>query len=83
MFNNVGAKVKGLAKFICIMGMIVSVLSGLMMIVSGFNAYRGGETLIVSGIVTGVVGCLASWIGSWVTYAIGEAAEYAEKNGCR
>lgn len=86
MWNNIGRKVQKLAKFVCWFGIIASSISGIITIISGIqmlsNRYYTNagwpQILIGAGII--VVGSLLSWMGSWVTYAIGEAAEAAEKN---
>ena len=92
MFNNVGRKVQILAKVVCWVGIILSVISGIMLIVAGnrvtvdLSSYgisnngvqpQGG---VLPGILTIIIGSLVSWLGSLATYAIGEAAEYAEKH---
>ena len=66
MFNNIGGKIKGLAAFICWLGIIGSVLGGvgLMMI--------GDELFIIIGIVVAAIGSLFSWIGSFVLYGYGQ-----------
>ena len=71
MFDNIGEKVKGLSYFICFGGIVVSVISGIVMM---FNSM----TLI--GILILIFGSLFSWISSWVTYAIGEIAENTGRN---
>lgn len=66
MFNNIGGKIKALAKIVCWLGIIASVLSGIILIAAG------GTQNIVTGIVTIVVGALSSWIGSFLVYGFGE-----------
>ena len=81
MFNNVGSKVKTLAKVVCWLGIIASVISGITLIAGGAqNGNVGGGFL--AGVLTIALGAFVSWLGSLPTYAIGEAAENAEKNGC-
>ncbi|MBR1585687.1 MAG: hypothetical protein IJ662_09125 [Clostridia bacterium] len=75
MFDNIGGKCKTLAKVLCWLGIIASIIGGIAMIVSGANMYRDGEIYIVSGILIAIIGPLLSWLGSLVLYAIGEAAE--------
>ena len=78
MFNNVGRKVQVLAKVMCWLGIIASVIYGIVLIAAGSRANSGAGLL--TGILTMAVGSLASWLSSLATYAIGEAAEYAEKH---
>ncbi|MBR6955318.1 MAG: hypothetical protein IKH77_09855 [Clostridia bacterium] len=82
MWTNVGAKLKTLAKVVCWLGIILSVIMGIMMIATGNQVSYNGAAVggVVGGITTIIVGSLASWLGSLTTYAIGEAAEYAEKH---
>lgn len=67
MFKNIGGKIKGLAKVICIVGIAISVVSGLGMICTGYNGAMVGMGLAVM-----IVGSLASWIGSFFAYGFGE-----------
>ena len=89
MYRNIGRKVKGLARFTCILGMIISIAVGVLIILSGptatrvFASYNGvnivGSTNPTVNTITGalviILGCLFSWIGSWPLYALGEAAD--------
>lgn len=73
MFDNIGRKVKILAIVTCVIGVLGSVIGGIVILYN--NSY-----MEVPGILTMVLGSLFSWISSWVMYAIGEAAETANKN---
>ena len=81
MFENIGGKIKGLAKFVCWAGIIISVIAGIVMIVQGSeinNSYysRGaGTSLIVGGLMTMIIGSLLSWLGSLTLYGFGELVE--------
>lgn len=84
MWDNIGAKVQKLAKFICWFGIIASVVGAIVGVISGISMNsrhygNAGTVTIISSLLGGVLGALFSWIGSWVTYAIGEAAEAAEE----
>ena len=87
MFNHIGRKIKGLAKFICWLGIILSVLVGIIMILGGSNVdvsgVEGAEALQSLGWVGGVlfiiIGCLVSWIGSFFTYGFGQLIENTDK----
>ena len=88
MWNNIGRKVQRLAKVLCWLGILLSVLVGVLCI-TGSQIIMGGNMNVISdnatarvivGVIIMVIGFLASWISAWVTYAIGEAAEAAEKN---
>ena len=70
MFDNIGGKLKGLAKVICWLGIIVTAISGLLVMVNGN---------ILEGILAIVVGCLFSWIGSWALYGFGQLIENTDR----
>lgn len=89
MWNNLGGKLKGLAKVVCWLGIILSLLTGILACVSGNSTftfrynYGSGYNLgqvsgVLAGIIVIVVGCLASWIGAWTLYGLGEVVETAE-----
>ena len=65
MFNNIGKKLKTLAKVLAILGIIGSVISGIVLI-------SVSEKLIAIGLVIMILGSLVSWISSWAMYAIGD-----------
>ena len=67
MFDNIGEKIKTFAKVVCWIGIIVSFIFGVLLVNS--------SGLI--GILTIVVGSLASWIGSFSLYGFGELIEKA------
>lgn len=71
MFSNIGGKIKALATGICILGMITSVVSA---IVLWAQNTRYNDT-IVSGIGVLVGGCFASWVGSFFMYGFGQLIE--------
>ena len=63
MFNNIGRKIKTFAKVMCWIGIIASVVAGLVMIATSFSSYAPAAG-IVTGILTAVLGSLFSWVGS-------------------
>lgn len=82
MFDNIGGKIKMLAKVFCWVGIGLSVLVGLLMMIAG-AASGGSSTEAAVGLVSGVfgglmvivIGSLSSWIGSFVLYGFGELIE--------
>lgn len=77
MYNNIGEKVKGLAKVVAFLGILGSVIYGIVLIVQGakLNSYypsEAGSALIGTGFAVMIVGSLVSWISSWALYAIGD-----------
>ncbi len=94
MFKNIGHKIKVFAKIICWIGIICSVLFGLMVMFGSAGAtefvsqygQQYGQHVVISGgfaifvgIVIIVVGVLASWIGSFMTYGFGQLIENTEE----
>ena len=66
MFDDIGGKIKGLAKVITVLGIILSCIYGFLMI----------PTLgLIVGLIYAAVGSLASWIGSFVLYGFGQLIE--------
>lgn len=63
MFNNIDRKIKGLAVFYTIVGIIGSIIGAILYWIN--NA-------ILIGFIILILGILASWIGSFVLYGLGE-----------
>lgn len=74
MFTNLGGKLMMMAKILCWLGIVASVIAGIVMLANS----RGNGALIFTGILTMVIGVLASWIGSWAMYGLGEVVKEAE-----
>jgi mannitol-specific phosphotransferase system IIBC component len=71
MYNNLGSRLKTLAIVIAIVGIVGSVVTGIILATAGgFLAF----------LIPAVAGSLVSWLGSWVMYAIGETHERTEQN---
>ncbi len=73
MFNNIGSRIKALAKVICWLGIIISVITGIIGIINGT------EQSIVSGVITIIFGPLASWLGSFFAYGFGQLIENTDE----
>ncbi len=69
MYENIGGKIKWLAK---VMALIESVLG----VILGIALLAIGENLL--GIIIIIVSPIFTWISSWVLYGIGQAAENIE-----
>ena len=69
MFDNIGRKIKTLAKVLCWLGIIGSEIAAIVMINSRYT-----ETQI-TGWITLFAGPLVSWISSFTLYALGEITE--------
>ena len=72
MFDNIGGKIKTLAKVICWTGIIVSCLCGIILI--GINT----NTAFI-GFMVLIIGSFSSWIGSFMTYGLGQLIENSDK----
>lgn len=79
MFNNIGGKIKGLATAMTIIGFVIFGIIGLMFIL-GSLAYGDEEAFVgmIGGVLTIVIGCFISWIGSFLMYGFGELIENSE-----
>lgn len=72
MFDNIGEKIKTLAKVITWLGIIASVIVGLVLMVS--NRYTP-----LPGLMVLILGGLVSWIGSFVLYGFGQLIVNTDK----
>ena len=70
MFSNIGGKIKGLAKWSCWMGIIASLIVGIIA-----NKLHFGVRLTLI-----VVGSLISWLSSLALYGFGELIDEVKKN---
>lgn len=68
MFNNIGVKIRTLAEVICLIGIIISVIVGLVMM----------EDSVSGGLAIIVVGALGSWIGSFLLFGFGTLVANSE-----
>ena len=75
MFDDIGGKIQGLAKVICWIGIIASVITGIAMITSATNRYYTNQGLLWTGIAVMILGSLLSWVGSFTLYGFGELVE--------
>ena len=71
MFDNIGRKIKALAKIICWMGIIISIFIGINIIIFGEVKFNGALIMIL--------GPLLSWVGSFVLYGYGQIIENTDK----
>ena len=71
MFDNIGGKIKTLAKVVCWIGIIACIITGIVLIAMD-------EDSILVGILTAVVGPLLSWVSSFVLYGFGQLVENSD-----
>ena len=75
MFENIGGKIKTLAKVLCWAGIIVSLIIGIFFLTIAEDSYSKEELYIVLGIGFIFVAPLLSWISSFFLYGFGELIE--------
>ena len=73
MFENVGTKLKKLAKFIFVFGLILSIIIFIIILAISFNG--DGDSPIWLAFIIIVVGPLSSYLSSLPLYALGEIHE--------
>lgn len=73
MYNNIGDKIKLIAKVVAWIGIILSVALGIFTLVASANVPDADTRLsmIFSGVIYLIVGPLAAWAGSCITYGFG------------
>ena len=75
MFDNIGEKIKKLAKVLCWIGIALNLISGTVSIIIGAVGWRM-EYLIFVGIAVAIAGPIISWAGSFLLYGFGECIEH-------
>jgi len=65
MYDNIGGKIKGLAKTMFIVEVIGAVITGIVLLATDYD-------LIFAGLLTLFCGPIVAWVGSWILYAFGE-----------
>ena len=91
MWSNMGNKLKVLAQIICIIGMIISLIQaiGIWSIntadisvhIGNANVYQGQSSTFWTGLWALLLGCVLSWVGSFVLYGFGIIVGFAENGG--
>ena len=74
MFDNIGGKIKALAKVLCWIGIVLFVISGIVTMLQ-----EQSDQAVLAGILTIIVGCLLSWIGSFFAYGFGQLIENTDE----
>ncbi len=74
MFDNIGGKIKALAKVVCWCGIIASTICA----IAAWSQNSRYQNNTINGIIILVVGCLISWIGSFYTYGFGQLIENSD-----
>lgn len=85
-YENIGGKIKILARVLCVLGIIGSFVSGILFIVASSEIGTMHGVYIICGIAIIVVGSILSWIATWLLYAFGDITENVaiiKKKVCR
>ena len=77
MYENIGEKIKILAKVLFGFGLAVSVFSGFYNISLGVEIENG--SVIILGLLTLVLGPLFAWLSTWLLYGFGELIDSNKK----
>lgn len=76
MFENIGDKIKTLAKVLCWSGIAASVLMAIIFFIAADEgSYRNEDLYRTLGFIFLIIGPLASWINSFFIYGFGELIE--------
>lgn len=70
MYRNIGNKIKSLATFISVLGIVIGLITGGGLIFFGMS--QEAELLIIIGIPVAIVLPVLSWIGGFFMYGFGE-----------
>ena len=80
MFDHIGSKLRGLAKLLCLVGILISVVAMITVWITGggLSGRGSGFSVFVFGLLTGGLGSLASWVMALMTYGFGQLIEDTE-----
>ena len=68
MFNNIGSKIKRLAEIVSVLGILASIIWGIVGAQNGFWSWGTGFVIMICG-------TLISWLGCFFTYGFGDLIE--------
>ena len=71
MFDNIGGKIKTLAKVVCWVGIVACIFVGIKLI-------SAGDALALIGIITAIVGSFLCWINSFLLLGFGQLVENSD-----
>ena len=83
IFDNIGGKIKTLAKVLCWIGIIASIIGAIALWAQNdqYDYYTRTTTNTVGiGFIVLLSGCVVSWVGSLFMYGFGELIEETTQN---
>lgn len=75
MFDNIGSKIKTVAATIAWLGIIGSIIIGIIIIAEANDSYYPSATETLNGWLVIIVGSLSSWVSSFTLYGFGQLIE--------
>lgn len=75
MFENIGEKLKTVAKVILVLGVIIGIIGALVCLINLSDANTYEEIYYTVGLVSSIALIIGSVISAWLCYGVGEAAE--------
>ncbi len=78
MFSNIGGKIMAAAKVLCWLGIIASIIIGIVFFWAASEAYNDGTLFAVFGVLVIVLGSIMSWVGSFFLYGFGQLVENSD-----
>lgn len=72
MFKNIGKKIKKLAQFVCWIGIVCCVITGIVLLILSTKNFR---VFFIPGLLVLILGPVIMWIGSWVLYSWGDTVD--------
>lgn len=78
MYNNIGNKIKVLAKFIAFIGIAASLIGGIVLALVLLDGYFT-EDMAFIGIIVAIVGPLLSWLSGFFIYGFGELVDQTQQ----
>ena len=75
MFDNIGGKIKTVAATIAWLGIIGSIIIGIIIIAEANDSYYPSATETLRGWLVIIVGSLSSWVSSFTLYGFGQLIE--------
>lgn len=80
MFDNIGRKIRGLARVVLLVGLVLSGIGMIGMWITGMGLgdHAGGFTIFIVGLLIGGLGCLCAWAGGCLIAGFGQLVEDIE-----